>query len=245
MRIVLTLDRDAGQREENDYIRSLLEAGFAREEIALLAPGEPLPREIDGVLLGGGCDVDPRRYGQSPRPEAGLELDADRDKTDFAAFDRSWREGAPILGICRGLQVVNVALGGTLLQDIGRQRPSSLVHQRPPRQRERLDHDVEVAPDTRLASLAGSATLPVNSRHHQAILDLAPGLTVSAVAPDGLVEAVEAAEAARDGWLVAVQWHPENLPDPVSRGLFAEFARAVRQGPPRGISDRAALLSPA
>jgi putative glutamine amidotransferase len=241
MRILLTLDRDAGRREENDYVRSLMRAGFQREEIDLLEPGSLPPEEFDGVLLGGGCDVDPRRYGHSPRPDAGLELDAGRDKTDFAVFDRSWRAGVPIFGICRGLQVVNVALGGTLFQDIGRQRPSSLVHQRPPRQTKRLDHQVDLAPGTRLASIARSATLPVNSRHHQAILDLAPGLSVSAVAPDGLVEGVEIP----DRPLLAVQWHPENLDDSVSCALFDDFARTVRQGSARGISDRPALLSPA
>jgi putative glutamine amidotransferase len=241
MRVVLTLDRDAGKREENDYLRSLLASGFQRDEIALLEPGSPPPEEFDGAVLGGGCDVDPRRYGRSPRPQAGLELDHDRDKTDFALFDRSWRAGVPILAICRGLQVVNVALGGTLFQDIGRQRPTSLVHQRPPRQTRRLDHDVEVAPGTHLASIAGRTTIPVNSRHHQAIEDLAPGLAVSAVAPDGLIEGVEAA----DRWLVAVQWHPENLDDPVSRGLFGDFARVVRERSAPGISQRPALLSPA
>jgi putative glutamine amidotransferase len=239
-KVVLTLDRDAGKREENDYLRSLLASGFAREEIELLEPGSPPPLDFDGVVLGGGCDVDPRRYGRSPRPEAGLELDADRDKTDFALFDRSWRARVPVLAICRGLQVVNVALGGTLFQDIGLQRPASLVHQRPPRQTRRLDHEVEIAAGTRLASIAQRTTVPVNSRHHQAIEDLAPGLAVSAVAPDGLIEAVEA-----DRWLMAVQWHPENLDDPVSRGLFDDFARIVRERSAPGISERPALLSPA
>jgi putative glutamine amidotransferase len=241
MRVVLTLDRDAGKREENDYLRSLLASRFQRDEIALLEPGSAPPQEFDGVVLGGGCDVDPRRYGQSPRPEAGLELDHDRDKTDFALFDRSWRAGVPIFAICRGLQVVNVALGGTLFQDIGLQRPTSLVHQRPPRQTRRLDHQVEIAPGTHLASIAQRTMFPVNSRHHQAIEDLAPGLAVSAVAPDGLIEAVETA----DRWLMAVQWHPENLDDPVSRGLFDDFARTVRERSSPGISERPALLSPA
>jgi len=241
MRIVLTLDRDAGKREENDYLRSLLASGFQRDEIELLEPGSAPPQDFDGVVLGGGCDVEPRRYGRSPHPEAGLELDADRDKTDFALFDRSWRAGVPVLAICRGLQVVNVALGGTLFQDIGLQRPASLVHQRPPRQTRRLDHEVEIAAGTHLASIAGRTMFPVNSRHHQAIEDLAPGLSVSAVAPDGLIEAVETA----DRWLVGVQWHPENLDDPVSRALFDDFARTVRERSTPGISQRPALLSPA
>ncbi len=230
------------ERAENDYVRSLVSAGFSRDEIDLLEPGAPVPDSIDGVLLGGGCDVDPRRYGCSARSDAELELDADRDRTDFALFDKAWRSGVPILGICRGLQVVNVALGGTLIQDIPSERRSSVVHQRPPRDTARLDHDVDVAPGTRLSELAGRTCVAVNSRHHQAISDAAPGLTVSAVAPDGLAEAVE---GPRDRWLVAVQWHPENLDDPASRALFAEFARVVREGSAQGISRAPALLSPA
>ena len=155
-------------------------------------------------------------------------------------FDRAWRADVPIFGICRGLQVVNVALGGTLIQDIPGELASALVHQHGPRQPKRLDHVVQVAAGTRLASIAGSGSLPVNSRHHQAIDDLAPGLTRSAVAPDGLAEGVE---APGDRWLLAVQWHPENLDDRVSRALFADFAQAVRRRAARGISGRPALLS--
>ena len=147
-------------------------------------------------------------------------------------------------GICRGLQVINVARGGTLVQDIPSERPSSLTHQKPPRQKTRLDHDVEVRPGTRLARIAGRPEIAVNSRHHQAIGEPAPGLRLSANAPDGLIEGIESAES--EGWLVAVQWHPENLAgDPVSRNLFGEFARAVKQGRREGISGRAGLLTPA
>ena len=242
MRIALTLDRNPTKREENDYVRSLLEAGFSREEIDLIEPGEAVPDAIDGIVLGGGCDVDPRRYGQSPRPGANLELDGERDVTDFSLFDKAWREKIPILGICRGLQVVNVALGGTLVQDIPSEQPSQVVHQRPPREKTRRDHQVEVSPGTKLAAIAAPPTLPVNSRHHQAILAAAPGLQIAAVAPDGVIEAVE--WEAGDRWLLAVQWHPENLAgDAVSRALFAEFARAVRERGSEGISRAPDLLT--
>jgi len=241
MRIVLTLDRDATKREENDYIRSLEEAGFSRDEIVVVDPGAEPPEEFDGAVLGGGCDVDPSRYGQSPRPGAELELDADRDVTDFAVFEKAWRAGTPIFGICRGLQVVNVALGGTLVQDIPTERPSEVIHQRPPREKTRLDHEIAVSPGTLLSEIANRPTIAVNSRHHQAILVPAPGLRISATARDGLVEGVE---WKKDRWLLAVQWHPENLAgDPVSRALFSEFARAVREQAAEGISRPPDLLT--
>jgi putative glutamine amidotransferase len=168
-------------------------------------------------------------------------LDEGRDATDFAAFEKARREGVPVFGICRGLQVVNVAMGGTLIQDIPSELPSGISHQRPPRAKTRLDHDVEVSPGTRLWSLVKRSTIPVNSRHHQAILAPAPGLRCAARAPDGLVEAVESEP---DPWLLAVQWHPENLrSDSVSRALFADFVRAVRER--AGIPRPPALLSPA
>jgi putative glutamine amidotransferase len=244
VRILLTLDRDTTKREENDYVRSLMEAGFERGEIEIAEPGTVPEGRFDGLVLGGGCDVDPRRYGETTRADAGVELDEGRDTTDFALFQKASEAGVPILGICRGLQVINVARGGTLVQDIPSERPASLTHQKPPRQKTRLDHDVEVRPGTRLAGIAGRPAIAVNSRHHQAIGEPAPGLQLSANAPDGLIEGIESAES--EGWLVAVQWHPENLAgDPVSRNLFGEFARAVKQGRREGISGRAGLLTPA
>ncbi len=230
MRIALTLDRDTTGREENDYVGALLAAGFRREEIVLLPPGSGANGDFDGVVLGGGCDVDPSRYGEAPRPDANLELDADRDRTDFELFERARRAGTPTLAICRGLQVVNVALGGSLVQDLPSQRPEAIGHetdQSRRKNRTQLDHVVRVEAGTRLSGIAGAGELPVNSRHHQAIDRTAPGLTVSAVAPDGVIEAVETAEP----WMLAVQWHPENLAraDAASRRLFEDFARAVRE----------------
>ena len=227
MRIALTLDRDEAPDEASDYVRALLAAGFAREEIVVLPPGAAVEGDFDGVVLGGGVDVDPARYGQVAKPGANVEVDAERDATDLEVFERAWREEAPILGICRGLQVVNVALGGTLVQDLPSERPEALDHQKRPRDRTRRDHSVRVATATRLASLCGAPDVPVNSRHHQAVDRLAPGLVASASSPDGKIEA---AESPGPRWCVAVQWHPENLvDDPSSRRLFEEFARAVRE----------------
>ena len=227
MRIALTLDHQEKPGEANDYVRALLTAGFGREEIVLLAPGQTPAEAFDGVVLGGGVDVDPIRYGQTARPKANVEVDLQRDATDLAVFGRAWREQAPILGICRGLQVVNVALGGTLVQDLPTVRPSEVEHQRRPRNRTRRDHTVRIAPGTRLRALAGAGEIAVNSRHHQAIDRVASGLAVSAMAPDGTIEGVE---TPGERWCVAVQWHPENLADdPPSLRLFEAFVRAVRE----------------
>ena len=225
MRIALTLGADASKDETNDYIRALVEAGFRREEIVVLAPGAKPEGSFDGVVLSGGLDVDPARYGER-ETHPSVEVDPHRDATDFAAFQSARREGLPVLGICRGLQVVNVALGGTLHQDIPSEHPSEITHEVPGKDPERRDHEVAVEPGTLLSEIVRTPEIPVNSRHHQAVEKLAPGLRVSAVAPDGLIEAFES----REPWLVAVQWHPENLRnDPVSRRIFAEFARVVRE----------------
>ncbi len=226
MRIALTLDRDADLSETSDYVRSLVEAGVPREAIEVVTPLEPAGGPFDALLLGGGMDVDPARYGRPTLGNGTLEVDPERDALDFRLFEQARASGAPVLGICRGIQVVNVALGGTLVQDIPSERPSPVIHERRAEEKTRRDHRVSIAPGTRLAAIAGAADAAVNSRHHQAIDRVAPGLAVSAVAPDGVAEAVE---APGEPWLVAVQWHPENLAgDPVSERLFAEFLRAAR-----------------
>jgi putative glutamine amidotransferase len=224
VRIALTVDGDV-PAEENDYLRALLAAGLRRDEIVVLRPGDPIPGPFDGVVIGGGDDVDPVRYGREILEGANVEVDHGRDSVDFPVFEEAWRSNVPVLGICRGLQVVNVARGGTLVQDLPLERPSDVAHRLPKRENER-DHPVRVEPETLLGRIAGAPEIAVNSRHHQAIDRPAGGLVVSATAPDGVIEAIEA----RDGrWLVAVQWHPENLTDDtVSQNLFREFVSEVR-----------------
>lgn len=226
MRIALTLDRDADISESNDYLRSLAAAGVPRSAIDVVTPLSPDRGSFDALLLGGGVDVDPARYGTAVLEDGNVEVDAERDTIDFSLLEEALRLRRPVFGICRGLQVVNVALGGTLVQDISLERPSPVMHQRTQAEKTRLDHRVAISPGTRLASIAGAGDIAVNSRHHQAIARVAPGLTVSATAPDGVPEAVE---SPRETWLIAVQWHPENLKgDRVSAGLFSEFIRAAR-----------------
>ena len=230
MRIAVTLGRPgtALQRaKQRDYVESLLDAGALPEEIVEVRPGDVLEGEFDGLLLGGGSDVAPERYGQERLPNANLDVDEERDATEFPLLASALREGAPVLGVCRGLQVMNVGMGGTLIQDLPTQSPSEVPHEDPGRDRTHRLHAVLVEPQTRLERIAGAGEFGVNSRHHQAIERAAEGLLVSATAPDGTIEAVESADGP---WLVAVQWHPENLrDDEVSRRLFREFVQAVRQ----------------
>lgn len=224
MRITLTLDSDLP--EENDYVRALLDAGARREEIVVLRPGDPIEGDFDGVVIAGGGDVDPALYGRDVLPEARVKIDAGRDSIDFPMFEEAWRKGVPALGICRGMQVMNVARGGTLIQHLPLESPSDVEHTRPKRPNRR-DHPVTVRAGTRLSEIAGSPEIDVNSRHHQAVDHPAADFVVTATAPDGVIEALEARD---DRWLVAVQWHPENLhDDPTSKRLFREFVEQVRK----------------
>ena len=224
MRIALTLDQDLP--EDNDYVRALLDAGVGRDEIVVLRPGDPIQGGFDGVVIAGGDDVDPALYGREVLPEGRVKVDAGRDSIDFPVFEEAWRDRVPALGICRGLQVMNVARGGTLIQDLPSESPSEITHRRR-KKPNRRDHAVSIRAGTRLSEIAGSPEIDVNSRHHQAVDRPAEDFVVTATAPDGVIEGLEA----RDGrWLVAVQWHPENLhDDPASKRLFREFVEQVRK----------------
>jgi putative glutamine amidotransferase len=163
-------------------------------------------RWLGGLVLQGGSDVWPGSYGETPLEERWAG-DRVRDEYELALVKAFTRAGKPVLGVCRGLQLLNVAYGGTLYQDIATQRPDALVH-RDATLYDRNLHDVELLPGSRLASLyPGLVTARVNSVHHQAIKDLAAGLVAEARCPrDGLIEAVR---KPGDGFVAAVQWHPE------------------------------------
>ncbi|MEO8055471.1 MAG: gamma-glutamyl-gamma-aminobutyrate hydrolase family protein [Acidobacteriota bacterium] len=226
MKILLASD---SHQPNEAYRGALLAAGALPGEIVLGLPGQPIPEAFDGLLLAGGPDVDPARYGESPATPT-LGVRPERDAHDFAAFAAAEAEGAPVFGICRGLQVVNVALGGTLWQDLPSQRERGVAHDTDAAGRERdfLAHAVRPragrTPSPFAAAVAEATD--VNSRHHQAVKDLAAPLTSLAASPDDLVEAVE-----RPGgsWLAAVQWHPEDLvADPRQKALFQVFLDACR-----------------
>ena len=179
---------------------------------------------LDGVVLPGGGDVDPARYGAPPHPAAG-GLDPARDEAELALAGWAVADGRPLLGICRGTQVLNVALGGTLYGDVG-DHPGAARHAfSPGLPMDLLAHSVAVVGGTRLAWVLGASEVPVNSLHHQACRSLAPGLLAAAWSPDGLVEAVE---APGHPFAVAVQWHPECLaPGLPMQHLFAALVEAA------------------
>lgn len=183
--------------------------------------------DIAGLVLTGGEDVDPHRFGEDPHPATG-EAHAGRDAYELALARVAYEQRVPTLAICRGAQVMNVALGGTLVQDIPTQHPSEINHEQSNRRTERV-HAVDVTADSRLADILGTTAISANSSHHQSIARLGEGLRVTAQSPDGIVEGVESTDPA--WWMVAVQWHPEELtatPEDWDRSLFAAFANEVR-----------------
>jgi len=214
------------------YVRAVRRAGG----VPLIAP-HPSPDElaailpaVDGVVLTGGQDVDPGVYGAEPDGSNGTIRQS--DEADIALFNAAVEAGLPILAICRGIQVANVALGGELLQEI--QAEGSPHHPSYAEMTEPLAHrhPVEVVSDSRLAKIYGATSIAVNSLHHQSVANPAEGLRTVATSPDGLVEAIEGESCD----LVAVQWHPELLDhtdgDPLFEDLVerAAVARAKRVG---------------
>jgi len=213
-----------------DYRSSLEEAGAIVRE---LTPADSLPQALDGcdgVMLTGGVDVDPREYGDADVHHT-VEIDAVRDRYELALAREAMARDLPILAICRGAQVLNTAAGGTLVQDIPTAMPGARGHQ----QTEPKDvavHEVTVAPNTCLwtlleSRLTADATVAVNSRHHQSVKTPGKGFVVSAVSPDGIVEAIEKPSAS---FCVGVQWHPENFRRGGEfRSLFKGFVEAARR----------------
>ncbi len=176
-----------------------------------------------GFLFTGGGDVEPSLYGAEKSPACG-PIQPLRDEFDFTMLKGALRTGKPILGICRGIQVINVALGGTLYQDLPTERPSAIRHQQIEGYSE-PSHGVSVVENSVLHRLTGAARLQVNSFHHQAIHRLADGLEAVATADDGVIEAVTAPDFP---YLRGYQWHPERLVenDPLSLRLFEDFIHA-------------------
>lgn len=181
-----------------------------------------------GLVLSGGEDVAPRRFGAEPHPALG-SVHEERDAWELALVAAAKAARLPTLAICRGVQVLNVALGGTLVQDIPSERTTTLRHGGDGRRHDRT-HAVSVTPGSRLAGALGATSLEVNSLHHQALDRVGEGLAVTAQAPDGLAEGAE--WTGGDWWAVGVQWHPEELvrgDHDWDRSLFSEFARQVRK----------------
>ena len=219
------------------YVAALREVGVPAERITVLIPGEAerddlhaLAAQAGGLVLAGGADVEPTRYGETVLPNAGVEPVPERDAMEWELLAGAREGRVPVWGVCRGLQVINVFLGGSLWQDIPSQRPTardSMHEVVDPL--DALAHPAQVLDEaSALGRLLAQDTLLVNSRHHQAIKALGRGLTAVAAAPDGLIEACELNAAEGGWWLRAVQWHPENLLALArQRALWADFAQAA------------------
>ncbi len=222
----------ASDERAQPYVEALMAVGVPEGAIQIVTPGSKLPEaHPSGLLLCGGLDVDPARFGEAILPDADVELNLERDALEWDLLDLARERRLPVWGVCRGIQVLNVYLGGSLWQDLPTQAPSAIDHSQSETP-DQLAHTVRViepgAPvgerlEQRRRQDNGQR---VNSRHHQAVRRLADGFVPVALAPDGLVEA---AVLDRGGWWVrAVQWHPENLialgPQ---RALWTDFVRAA------------------
>lgn len=225
---------------QHHYIPALRLGGWD-QDLELLAPGDPVPAldRFSGLLIVGGDDIHPRAWDPEEPLHPAAEVDEGRDAMELPIVREAWRLGIPVLGICRGAQVLNVALGGSLIQDV----PShfgcpSDAHRQGTWRVPLLVHRVTLDPASRLAGLLGQTSFPVNSRHHQVVGRVAPVLRAVGWHPetsrDGepLIEAVESMDEAH--WAFGVQWHPENLVKledeaaPVARKVFEAFVAAAR-----------------
>jgi putative glutamine amidotransferase len=211
------------------YIQALIQAGAAPVLIPLNLPEAALQAlldRLDGVLFTGGGDIAPELFGEQLHTRM-YDVDTDRDRIEIHLVQALADQQRPFLGICRGIQVINVALGGTLYTDIADQHAGALRHDNYPNiPRDYLAHPVQINETSRLALILGKTGVEVNSLHHQAIRQPAAALTTTAYAPDGIIEAVELPD---HPFGVGVQWHPEHLQDyEPMRALFKAFVQAAQ-----------------
>jgi putative glutamine amidotransferase len=207
-------EEKAGKRDAYDiYLRAIEAAGGEPAEISLSLDANALRRAAESadafVLPGSNCDVAPARFHAQRHPKTSA-ADSLRENTDTALLEEAFHTGKPVLGICYGMQHLNVFLGGTLVQDIASEIGSSIEHvwHREIAGAEEPYHTIEITPGSRLAELAGARTVEVNSSHHQSVLAPGRGLRISAHAPDGVVEAIE---CTGPEWVIGVEWHPERM----------------------------------
>lgn len=192
------------------YVKALLAAGGVPLIVSPLVGASLAGSALDGcdgLLLTGGEDIDPDWYGADPSPLLSPPS-RERDLFELALFAVARQRELPILGICRGIQLINVALGGSLFQDLPSERPGPVNHS-PVGSRDSRSHPVRLRPGSRAALALGSTSVTVNSFHHQAVRELAPGLVASGWTADDLIEAAESESGA--SWILAVQWHPEEM----------------------------------
>ena len=225
-RVVATLSVPNGselrRRSREHYLKALRDAGF---DVIAVDAGDAVPDAFDALCLSGGEDIEPARYGAAADPKTET-IDRARDALELGLIATARKRDVPVLGICRGLQVINVAYGGSLLQHVDGHREANGPI---------APHIAVAAPGSKLAAACGTAPFSVNARHHQAVArsGLAPGLVPTALI-DGVVEAFEDQS---QRWLVAVQWHPERSADPdmsaAGTRIFGAFADAAARQPAR------------
>ncbi|HYY57277.1 MAG TPA: gamma-glutamyl-gamma-aminobutyrate hydrolase family protein [Pyrinomonadaceae bacterium] len=214
-----------------DYCEALEAAGGVPLHIGLIPKTDYIRGVLDGLdailLPGSDSDVDPARYGREPQRHLGT-VQPLKDETDALVLAEMERRGMPLLAICFGMQILNVARGGTLIQDIASQMPEAIKHQQGA-PRDRRSHRVRLLEGSLLEQLAGAQQAPVNSHHHQAIETVGRELLATAWTADGLVEALE--DARPDRFALAVQWHPEIAweSDALSLNIFGRFVQAARE----------------
>ena len=218
-------------RADLDYVDGVTGAGGVPVVLPpIVEATEEMVGGIDGLLLSGGSDLDPSYYGEEPLPELGTTI-PERDAFEVAILEHALERGMPVFGICRGLQVLNVALGGTLYQDLTSQLGDGSIAHRQQMPKWQWTHEVEVNGGSEIARIMETAELRVNSYHHQAIKDLAGGLVAVAYASDGVIEAVESSNLSKH-WLVGVQWHAEAMRDVEGsehRNLFSAHVAAAER----------------
>ena len=241
MRIEYTTDRFYLSRHYSEAVEA---AGGAPIHISLIPNSgyvDSVVDGLDGILLpGSDSDVDPLRYGQQPHPNLG-SVHTIKDETDLLVIDAAERRGLPLLGICFGMQILNVSRGGTLIQDIRSQLPEAIKHEQGA-PRDRRSHCVRLQEKTKLSHIAETLDAVVNSHHHQAIESAGANLVATAWSTDGLIEALE--DPRPDRFVMAVQWHPELgwQHDPLSQRLFMSFvneAARARQSEVESLSTPA------
>ena len=214
---------------QQSYVKAILQAGGVPVLIPSLVANDgwdALYTRLDGILFSGGGDIGLEHSPGDPHPRI-EDVDPERDAVELKMLNAAASDGKPFLGICRGCQVMNVALGGTLYTHIPDQLPSALDHSYPGNMRTVLVHQVKIEEGTHIAEIFGEPIIKVNSLHHQGIKDIAPAVRVAGYAPDGLVEAIELPD---HPFGLSVQWHPEWLTDQEgTRNLFRKFVDAAEK----------------
>lgn len=209
------------QQINNRYITSILEAGGIPLCIPNNTPIDDVLSRLDGLLVIGGDDIHPKFFNEDPLPGLG-HVDVARDNSDIAVVHAAIKHTLPLLAICRGEQILNIALGGTLYQDIPRQLPQAIQHKQAADRATQI-HSVNIVRETKLSTIVEAESIMTNSFHHQSVKDVASTLTISATTNDHVIEAIE---HPNHPFCIGVQWHPEELNDEASKRLFTSFVNA-------------------